>query len=96
VLAADDAVYITGKYENRYEFGSNPPADNTATFIARYDLEGNRIWFKEFLSESGDPRIQKPNAVMALQSDGNLIVALDSGLYPNHIFRLNADGEIEN
>lgn len=79
---ASDGFYLMGPYTNAYQNLKPAQPTRIATYVGRYDLEGNQIWFQEFLfSPAGTD--QQPIAPLsagggiALTSDGNPIVVLN-------------------
>lgn len=47
LLTTSDAVFVAGGYVNSYRNGSTQRPTVATSFVARYDLEGNRVWFKQ-------------------------------------------------
>jgi hypothetical protein len=80
VAISADAIYINGGYENSYQNGSVPKPTTNPGFVARYDLQGNQIWFKEYLINSPADTTLGPISVspgpMAFNSNGDLLVAV--------------------
>jgi hypothetical protein len=50
ILVTNDAVYLSGVYQNDYAAASNAAAkpNSTSAYVARYDSKGNSVWFHEF------------------------------------------------
>jgi hypothetical protein len=93
-----DSLYIAGDYMNTYSNGNNLPTASRSTFVARYDLKGEKVWFQEFVYQiANTDQTAEPfqNGGLALDSEGNVIVAansLDRGFY---LFKLKAaDGTL--
>jgi len=78
ILATSNAVYVTGIYGNHYTHGSVARPSSNPSFVARYDLEGNRVWFRqvlitERLLDKHEPKFlaQGPqNTLVAATQDG--------------------------
>jgi hypothetical protein len=83
-----DAVYLMGDYGNVKE-----PVRSDPFYVGRYDLEGNRVWFQEYLPEKSTSVVY-PGRQLFVIPDGNLTVFVgsDKGFYA---FKLNsADGSL--
>lgn len=70
----ENSIIVSGSYVNTYTFGSNPPPEYKATFVARYDLTGELIWFQQYLPEGFDPESLDRNEPTALVIDNGGIL----------------------
>jgi hypothetical protein len=77
LLVTRDAVYLGGNYMNSYKNGSRRRDPKANVFVARYDLEGNQVWFRQARhpkgSGSGVPFF------MGLTPEGDLVTLTHSG-----------------
>ena len=74
--------------------GSTARPTQYPTYVGRYDLYGNRVWFKEFLH--GTTNTPSASIAIALDPSGNLVV-VTGGVHAegSYIVRLNAaDGTL--
>jgi len=87
-LAVDtDAIYLAGTYANTYVNGAVPRPATWPAFVARYDLNGEQVWFKQFSLEGVAYGGVTPTA-LAIGADGDPIVAFSAGGY--RLVRLRA------
>ena len=56
MLVTSDSIYLAGSYQNTYMNGSSPPPATSPGYVARLDLTGMQIWFRQF------QRMPNPNA----------------------------------
>jgi hypothetical protein len=96
VLANGEAIYIVGQYSNQYMLGSKPPPMRLPIFVGRYDLNGNRVWFQEYLPLGNGQLFDLfDSGGSAFDPDGNLVVEADTQLNGTYLFRVRAqDGTI--
>jgi hypothetical protein len=89
-----DGIFIGGGYENVYAHGSVPRPSTFPAFVARYDFDGNRVWFQEFVPD--DLETLRPTTDvrgLVMDPDHHLIVAIHS--ITTHMFKLDAgDGTL--
>jgi hypothetical protein len=80
-----DAIYIAGVYTNSYQNGSSPPPGTRPDYVARLDLTGQQLWFRQFLTQPSRGETPSSLAIVGTQ----LVVYSNIGL----AFALNiADG----
>ncbi|HTQ04427.1 MAG TPA: hypothetical protein VMI54_11245 [Polyangiaceae bacterium] len=77
-----EGLYLTGPYDNVYPNLKPSQAPVVATYVGRYDSQGNQLWFKEFLFEgtTGDLSSMTPVTTgggIAVKSNGNALVVLN-------------------
>jgi hypothetical protein len=67
---------------NTFEQGANPPADTDAVFVAKFDSEGDTLWFREFIPiaarNNGPQQAHEVPAMFELE-DGDLLLVLTLG-----------------
>lgn len=73
IAVGSDAIYLAGKYVNTFEFGSIERPDIVSGFVARYDLDGELVWFQQFIPP-GTPRYAR-TTLHSVSIDGDTIVA---------------------
>jgi hypothetical protein len=92
LAASSDAVYLMGDYHNDTKI--NGMYNNYfPIYVGRYDLQGNRVWFQEFVpDESGltSASLISSQRRLFVAPDGNPIVFMTSSK-GTYIFRLNAN-----
>ena len=49
LLATNDALYVAGRYQNRFKNGSVARRTFQTGFVARYDSNGELVWFQQFV-----------------------------------------------
>jgi hypothetical protein len=96
-----DAIYLMGVYDNTYKNGANPPPSTSPVFVGRYDLDGARVWFQEFLfvdpTISTEPLSPKLYGAITIGTDGNPLVAINgnNGVAGPYLVRLKSkDGQL--
>jgi len=100
MVVGSDAVYVVGVYRNDYANGAVPRPSTNPTFVARYDLTGERVWFRQFRFEGSNGEVTDPmnsileRADMVLDADGNPVIGINTDKQ-SFLFRLNAaDGTV--
>lgn len=87
----NDSIIVSGIYQNRYVYGSNPPPDFNAPFIARYDLTGELVWFKQYQTTPSSSRFSE----FVLDSNGDIVVFGSGPELSGCIFRVDVeDGSV--
>lgn len=82
LVATNDAVYLGGVYQNSYgssaDGGATKPTQD-AGFVARYDLDGNLVWFRQIQmmnpTTDGQPRVPAEPLFLAADRSGHVLVA---------------------
>jgi hypothetical protein len=82
MLASADAIYLAGTYNNAYVNGSSPPPGSTPAFVARLDLTGQQLWFRQYrISSQADftPTAFVQNAAkLALVGNARAVMVLNA------------------
>ena len=88
-----DAIYVVGVYDNSYMNGANPPPATVALLVARYDLLGERVWFKQFSLEGTQPDRLGWRTGVVEDSNGNIAIAANDTIDSKapFVFRLKAE-----
>jgi hypothetical protein len=90
IATSSNALFLSGTYSNEYRNGSNPPQGSLPPFVARYDLDGERVWFHQFAAELFPDGLLIV-ATLVVDQMGNLtVVASDNGARW-YVFKLDGD-----
>lgn len=73
VLVSQDGIYVLGGYSNTYRYGANPKPNTNPSFIARYTLEGERVWFQQVLVTSNS---RHSGGILVMPTNGELFALL--------------------
>lgn len=91
LVVVDDAVFIHGIHSDKFQNGSTPRPDEVSRFVARYDLSGNRVWFKLFAIDGMRSPASTWSSWLGVAKDGNLTYISTASLAdPGKIVRLRA------
>lgn len=87
-VVTTDAVFLAGKYNNSYTNGANPKPPTSPLFVGRYTLEGEQVWFTEFLTE--DPSIAWEAKAIGTSQSGDVSVIASAAGSRTYRFQVSA------
>ncbi len=98
-VVGSNAIYLVGIYTNSYLNGSIAKPTTEALYVGRYDLNGARVWFQEFVFPGDTANtVSSHFSGIVLDANGNPVIATSAyhnGDVGSFIFKLNAaTGEI--
>jgi hypothetical protein len=97
LAVTSDSLFVAGLYRNDYRNGSMPRPQRMTGYVARCDLDGKQLWFRQFqIPWMFDEKVAFQGTVLGLSGDsaGNVIV-VSAPLGRAYVIKLaKADGTL--
>jgi hypothetical protein len=92
ILSTTDAVYVFGMYTTQIKNGSTIRKDQgESVFIGRYDLDGNQVWFKQYVGPDTGGNFNYPgNPLLAVGANGDLVFTT-TAKYITHLHAMTGE-----
>jgi hypothetical protein len=89
-----EGLYIFGTYTNSYQNGSVARPTTTPMFVARLGLDGQQVWFKEFLLQSLANKSNANTLGIAVHDPATLVAFFWDGAGTYALRLSKADGSL--